>query len=61
MEVRPAGDPDELIRLSVKVTREQHAWLEAERRRCEDRSIAPVIRRAIRALMAEDERLGVMS
>lgn len=57
MGLKPATDPDDLVQLVTQVTRAQREWLEAERRRCDDRSISSVIRRAIRDLMEEDEEI----
>jgi hypothetical protein len=60
MAVRQAGDPDELIRVTVKFTRAQLDYLESERRRLQDRSIAPAARRAVQADMdAQQQRRQV--
>lgn len=45
------GTPDELVRVTVKLTRAQVAHLESEMRRLQDRSIAPAARRAVQADM----------
>lgn len=57
MAVRQAGAPDELVRVTVNLTRAQLDHLEALRRLLQDRSIAPSLRRIVQAdLDAKQQR-----
>lgn len=57
MAVRQAGAPDELVRVTVNLTRAQLDHLEALQRLLQDRSIAPSLRRIVQAdLDAKQQR-----
>jgi hypothetical protein len=54
MGLNPASDPDDLVPIRVQVTKAQFEYLLREKRRYQDRSIAPVVRRALAAAMSDE-------
>jgi hypothetical protein len=58
MGLSPAVDPDDLVPIRAQVTKAQWDYLLREKRRLQDRSIAPALRRAVQADMERAQQQG---
>ena len=56
MGLSPSTDPEALVRVSAQVTRAQLAWLRAEARRRQVRSVPAVMRQIIQAALLVDQQ-----